>query len=187
MLPAELAREVKRIQFVTGRQVANVMAGAYLSVFKGRGMEFDEVRPYQPGDEIRTIDWNVTARMSQPFVKRYVEARELTVMLVVDASGSGDFGSVQRFKREVAAELAAVLSFAATNNNDRVGLLIFTDRIDAAGPELNRTVKAATRELSTRFLDASLRGASFGGVRQWLARQGDLLAQQMAVSLPMQP
>ena len=93
-------------------------------------MEFDEVRPYYPGDEVRSIDWNVTARMGQPFVKRYVEERELTVTLVVDASGSGDFGSVKRFKRELAAELAAVLSFSATTNNDRVGLLIFTDKIE---------------------------------------------------------
>ena len=130
MLSNELMAKIRRIEMHTKRLVNDSFAGEYHSVFKGRGMEFDEVRPYQPGDEIRTIDWNVTARMSQPFVKRYVEARELTVMLVVDASGSGDFGSVQRFKREVAAELAAVLSFAATNNNDRVGLLIFTDRIE---------------------------------------------------------
>ena len=130
MLSNELMAKIRRIELHTKRLVNDSFAGEYHSVFKGRGMEFDEVRPYQPGDEIRTIDWNVTARMSQPFVKRYVEARELTVMLVVDASGSGDFGSVQRFKREVAAELAAVLSFAATNNNDRVGLLIFTDRIE---------------------------------------------------------
>ena len=96
MLPAELAREVKRIQFVTGRQVANVMAGAYLSVFKGRGMEFDEVRPYVPGDDVRTIDWNVTARTGEPHVKRYVEERELTVMLLCDVSHSQDFGSGAR-------------------------------------------------------------------------------------------
>jgi len=93
-------------------------------------MEFDEVRPYLPGDEVRTIDWNVTARMGQPYIKRYVEERELTVMLVVDASGSGDFGSQGRFKRELAAELAAVLSFSATTNKDKVGLMIFTDKIE---------------------------------------------------------
>ena len=100
MLPAELAREVKRIQFVTGRQVADVMAGAYLSVFKGRGMEFDEVRPYVPGDDVRSIDWNVTARTGEPFIKRFVEERELTVMLVVDVSASLDFGSGRRSKLE---------------------------------------------------------------------------------------
>ena len=130
MLTTELMAKIRRIELRTKRLVNDSFAGEYHSVFKGRGMEFDEVRPYLPGDEIRTIDWNVTARMSQPYVKRYVESRELTVMIVVDASASGDFGSVQRFKREVAAELAAVLSFAATNNNDRVGLLIFTDRIE---------------------------------------------------------
>jgi uncharacterized protein (DUF58 family) len=130
MLTNELMAKIRRIELRTKHLVNDSFAGEYHSVFKGRGMEFDEVRPYMPGDEIRTIDWNVTARMNQPYVKRYVESRELTVMIVVDASGSGDFGSVQRFKREVAAELAAVLAFAATNNNDRVGLLIFTDRVE---------------------------------------------------------
>jgi uncharacterized protein (DUF58 family) len=122
--------KIRRIELRTRRLVTDSFAGEYHSVFKGRGMEFDEVRPYQPGDEVRTIDWNVTARMNQPFVKRYIEARELTVMLVVDASASGDFGSVGRFKRELAAELASVLAFSATNNNDKVGLLIFTDQIE---------------------------------------------------------
>ena len=130
MLTNELMAKIRRIELRTKHLVNDSFAGEYHSVFKGRGMEFDEVRPYLPGDEIRTIDWNVTARMNQPFVKRYVESRELTVMIVVDASGSGDFGSVKRLKREVAAELAAVLSFAATNNNDRVGMLIFTDRVE---------------------------------------------------------
>jgi uncharacterized protein (DUF58 family) len=110
--------------------VSDQFAGDYHSVFKGAGMEFDEVRPYQPGDEVRTIDWNVTARMNQPFIKRYVEARELTVLLVVDASASGDFGTAARFKRDLAAEVAAVLAFAATSNNDRVGLIVFSDRIE---------------------------------------------------------
>jgi len=130
MLTSELFRKIRHIEIRTRRLVNDSFAGEYQAVFKGRGMEFDEVRPYQPGDEIRSIDWNVTARMGEPFVKRYVEERELTVMLVVDASGSGDFGSVRRFKRELAAELAAVLSFSATTNNDKVGLLIFTDQIE---------------------------------------------------------
>ena len=125
MLPAELAREVKRIQFVTGRQVADVMAGAYLSVFKGRGMEFDEVRPYVPGDDVRTIDWNVTARTGEPFVKRYIEERELTVMLVCDVSQSQDFGSGRRSKLEAAVELCALLAMSAVENGDKVGLLLF--------------------------------------------------------------
>ena len=130
MLTTELIKKIRRIEIRTRRLVDDSYAGEYHSVFKGRGMEFDEVRPYQIGDEIRSIDWNVTARTGEPHVKRYVEERELTVMLVVDASGSEDFGSVNQFKRELAAELTAVLSFAATTNNDRVGLLIFTDRVE---------------------------------------------------------
>src|SRR5262249_57443572 len=111
-LPAEIAQAVKRIQFVTGRQVADVMAGAYLSVFKGRGMEFDEVRPYVPGDDIRAIDWNVTARTGEPHVKRFVEERELTVMLLVDVSASQDFGSGGRSKLEAAVGLSARLALS---------------------------------------------------------------------------
>ncbi|MEZ4404859.1 MAG: DUF58 domain-containing protein [Kofleriaceae bacterium] len=134
MLPAELAREVKRIQFVTGRQVANVMAGAYLSVFKGRGMEFDEVRPYVPGDDVRTIDWNVTARTGEPHVKRYVEERELTVMLLCDVSGSQDFGSAGRSKLEAAVELCALLALSAVESGDKVGLLLFHGAADTYIP-----------------------------------------------------
>ena len=130
MLSSDLMNKIRHIEIRTKRLVNDSFAGEYHSVFKGRGMEFDEVRPYQPGDDVRTIDWNVTARTGEPYVKRFVEERELTVMLVVDASASENFGSVQRFKRELAAELAAVLSFAATTNNDRVGLLIFTDQVE---------------------------------------------------------
>jgi uncharacterized protein (DUF58 family) len=134
MFTTELMNKIRRIEIRTRRLVNDSFAGEYHSIFKGRGMEFDEVRPYMPGDEVRTIDWNVTARMGQPFVKEYVEERELTVMLVVDASGSGDFGTAGRFKRELAAELAAVLSFSATTNKDKVGLLIFTDKIETYIP-----------------------------------------------------
>jgi uncharacterized protein (DUF58 family) len=125
MIPADIASSVRRIQVVTGRQVAAVMAGAWQSVFKGRGMEFDEVRPYVPGDDVRTIDWNVTARTGEPHVKRYVEERELTVMLVVDVSGSLDFGSERRSKLEAAVELSALLALSAIANGDKVGLLLF--------------------------------------------------------------
>lgn len=125
MLPSEIIRQVKRIQVRTGRQVADLLAGAYTSVFKGRGIEFDEVRPYLPGDDIRTIDWNVTARSGSPYVKRFVEERELTVMLLVDVSASQDFGSGPRSKREAAAELSALIAFSAIQNNDKVGLLLF--------------------------------------------------------------
>ena len=122
--------KIRRIELRTKRLVNDSFAGEYHSVFKGRGMAFDEVRPYQPGDEVRTIDWNVTARTGSPYVKRFVEERELTVMLVVDASASENFGSVNRFKRDLAAELTAVLAFAATTNNDKVGLVIFTDEVE---------------------------------------------------------
>lgn len=130
MLTPELIRKIRRIEIRTRHLVNDSFAGEYHAIFKGQGMEFDEVRPYQVGDEVRTIDWNVTARMGEPFVKRYVEERELTVMLLVDASGSGKFGTVDRFKREIAAELAAVLAFSAISNNDKVGLLIFTDQLE---------------------------------------------------------
>ncbi len=124
----EILKKVRRIEIRTNRLVNESLAGEYHSVFKGRGMEFDEVREYTPGDDIRTIDWNVTSRMGHPYVKKYVEERELTVMLLVDASASGDFGTVGSTKRDVAAEVCALLAFSAIRNSDRVGLLIFTDR-----------------------------------------------------------
>lgn len=134
MLTPELMRKIRRIEITTKHLVSDTFAGDYHSVFKGQGMEFDEVRPYQPGDEVRSIDWNVTARMGTPFVRRYREERELSAMVVVDASGSFDFGSRGQLKRDLAAELVAVLSFAATTNNDKVGLLIFTDQIELLIP-----------------------------------------------------
>ena len=130
MLSPELIRTIRRIEIRTRHLVNDSFAGEYQAIFKGRGMEFDEVREYQPGDEVRSIDWNVTARMGEPFVKRYVEERELTVMLAVDASRSGRFGTADRFKRELAAELGAVLAFSAVTNNDKVGLLAFTDQVE---------------------------------------------------------
>lgn len=130
MLPAEIVRQVRRIQLTTGRQVADVLAGAYVSVFKGRGVEFDEVRPYVPGDDVRAIDWNVTARVGSPYVKRYVEERQLTVMLLVDVSASQDFGSGHRSKREAAVELSALLAFSAIYNDDKVGLVLFRRTVD---------------------------------------------------------
>ncbi len=126
----EILKKVRRIEIVTNRFVNDVMAGEYHSVFKGRGMEFDEVREYHEGDDIRTIDWNVTARTGFPHVKRYVEERELTVMLIVDASSSGEFGTATWQKAELATELCAVLAFSAIKNNDCVGLLMFTDCVE---------------------------------------------------------
>ncbi len=130
MLPKDILKKIRRIEIKTSRMVSDVFAGQYHSVFKGRGMEFDEVREYQPGDEIRSIDWNVTARMGHPFIKKFVEERQLTVMLLMDASGSSFFGSKAQLKSELAAELCSVLAFSAIKNNDQVGLIIFSDRIE---------------------------------------------------------
>ena len=134
ILTEELAEKIKRIEITARHLVTDSLAGEYHSVFKGMGMEFDEMRPYSPGDDVRRIDWNVTARMNTPYIRKYQEERELTVFLAVDASGSSDFGTTGQFKRELAAELAAVLSFAATTNNDNVGLLIFTDKPELIVP-----------------------------------------------------
>ena len=134
MIPQEVMQTIRRIQIRTNHFVNDILAGQYHSVFKGQGMEFQEVREYVPGDEIRMIDWNVTARTSVPHIKILVEERELTVMLLVDASGSGLFGSVRRFKNELAAELCAVLAFSAIKNNDKVGLIIFTEHVELYVP-----------------------------------------------------
>lgn len=128
--PKEILKKIRRIELRTRRLVDASFSGQYHSVFKGRGMNFQEVREYAPGDEIRSIDWNVTARMNTPFVKKFTEERELTVMLVVDASASGNFGSIEDSKRELAAEVAAILAFSAINNNDKVGLLLFSDDVE---------------------------------------------------------
>jgi len=130
MIPKEILDKVRRIEITTSRLVTDVFSGAYHSAFKGRGMEFDQVREYQIGDDIRTIDWNVTARTGKTHVKQYVEERELSVMILVDASASSHFASSGMLKNQLAAELAAVLAFAAIHNNDKVGLLIFTDEIE---------------------------------------------------------
>src|SRR5881275_1618778 len=134
MLPRDIVRQVRRLQIRARRAVEDLLGGEYHSVFKGSGIAFEEVREYQPGDDIRTIDWNVTARMGHPFIKRYIEERELTVMLVVDCSGSQQFGTQLQQKREVAAELAALLAFCAISNNDKVGLIAFTDRVERFVP-----------------------------------------------------
>jgi uncharacterized protein (DUF58 family) len=130
MLTKELLKQVKQIEIRTRGLVNEVFSGEYHSVFKGRGMEFAEVREYQVGDDIRSIDWNVSARFGHPFVKIFEEERELTVMLVVDMSGSLMFGSIDKTKQQIAAELSAILAFSALKNNDKVGLILFTDRIE---------------------------------------------------------
>jgi uncharacterized protein (DUF58 family) len=134
VLTREQLKAVRKIEIRTSHLVSDMFAGQYHSAFKGRGMEFAEVRPYLPGDDVRTIDWNVTARTGAPHVKRFVEERELTVMLLVDASASTMFGSVSHFKRELEAEIGALLAYSAIRNNDKVGLIIFTDRIELAIP-----------------------------------------------------
>lgn len=130
MIPREILKKIRQIELRSIRLVNETLAGQYHSVFKGQGMNFDEVREYQPGDEVRSIDWNVTARMNHPFIKKFVEERELTVMLVVDLSGSGLFGSGEQSKRELAAEIASVLAFSAIRNNDKVGLILFTEEVE---------------------------------------------------------
>ncbi len=134
MIPKEVLQQIRRIQITTSRMVTDVFSGQYQSVFKGRGIEFDEVREYQVGDEIRSIDWNVTARMGHPYIKKFMEERELTVMLLLDLSGSSYFGTVNKLKRQIAAEICSVLAFSAIRNNDKVGLIIFTDKIEKFVP-----------------------------------------------------
>ena len=170
MIPKEILQKVQRIQIYTDRMVNDVLAGEYHSVFKGRGMEFDEVREYQTGDDVRSVDWNVTARMGHPYIKSFVEERELTVMLVVDVSGSELFGSTDKLKQEVLAEFCAVLAFSAIKNNDKVGLLLFTDRVEKFIPPQKgrRHVLRVIRELL--FHEPEGRGTDIGVALQYLNR-----------------
>lgn len=170
MDPKELLKKVRRIHIRTSHVANDLFAGHYHSAFKGHGMEFEEVREYQPGDEIRRIDWNVTARQGKPFVKRFREERELTVMLVVDVSGSQDFGSAGQLKRELAAEVGATLAFSAIKNNDKVGLIAFSDRIERyVKPDKGlRHVLRVIRELLA--LQASGKGTDIAGALDYLSR-----------------
>ena len=133
-LSPELLQRIKAIQVKTNYLVNDIMAGEYVSAFKGRGMEFSEVREYQPGDDVRLIDWNVTARMNQPFIKEFKEERELTLMLLVDVSSSGEFGSAGKLKNEISAEIASILAFVSIKNNDKIGLIVFSDKIEHTIP-----------------------------------------------------
>jgi len=170
MIPRELLKKIRQIEIRTNRLVTESLAGQYHSVFKGQGMNFDEVREYQPGDDVRTIDWNVTARMNHPFVKKFVEERELTVMLLVDLSGSGLFGSVEQSKRELAAEVASVLAFSAIRNNDKVGLILFTDQIEkfVAPRKGRRHVLRVIREIL--FFEPRHRGTDLAQALEFLLR-----------------
>src|SRR5438034_289626 len=170
MIPREILKKIRQIELRTDRLVSETLAGQYHSVFKGQGMNFEEVREYQPGDEVRAIDWNVTARMNHPFVKKFVEARELTLMLLVDLSGSGLFGSGERSRRELAAELASVLAFSAIRNNDKVGLILFTDEIEKFMPPRKgrRHVLRVIREIL--FYEPKRRRTNLNTALQFLSR-----------------
>ncbi|RJX32929.1 MAG: DUF58 domain-containing protein [Desulfurivibrio sp.] len=204
MISSELAAKIRTIRIYTSKAVNDILAGEYESVFKGRGMEFDEVRAYQPGDDIRAIDWNVTARTGHPFVKQYVEERELTIFFLVDLSASGAFGSGQRLKNEVAAELCALLAFSAIKNNDKVGLIAFTDTVElfippkkgpthvlrlireilSFSPERGRTSIAASLHFFGRishkravaFLVSDFLDEDFSTPMRIIARRHDLIA-----------
>src|SRR5207302_10296450 len=170
MIPREILKKIRQIEIRTNRLVSETLAGQYHSVFKGQGMNFDEVREYQPGDEVRTIEWNVTARMNHPFVKKFVEERELTLTLVVDVSGSGLFGSHAQSKRELAAEIASVLAFSAIRNNDKVGLILFTDEVEKFIPPRKgrRHVLRVIREVL--FFEPKRRGTDLNRALEFLLR-----------------
>ncbi|MBN2561588.1 MAG: DUF58 domain-containing protein [Phycisphaerae bacterium] len=170
MLPKELLKKIRRIHIRTSHMANDVFAGHYQSAFKGQGMEFEEVREYLPGDDVRTIDWNVTARQGKPFVKRFREERELTVMLLVDVSRSHEFGTAGQLKRELVAEVGATLAFSAIKNNDKVGLIGFSDRIEkyVKPNKGTRHVLRVIRELLT--LKAAGRGTDVSGALDYLNR-----------------
>jgi len=163
----EILRRIRRLELRTRARVEAAFSGQYRSVFKGRGMNFEEVREYQPGDEVRFIEWNVTARLGEvrgeAYVKKFTEERELSVMLLVDISGSGDFGSVDRNKRELAAEVACVLAFSAIRNNDRVGLLLFSDHVELFVPPRRGRRHALRVVREILFFEAKGRGTDVGG------------------------
>ncbi|HEY3761134.1 MAG TPA: DUF58 domain-containing protein [Verrucomicrobiae bacterium] len=182
MIPREILKKIRQIEIRTNRIVTETLAGQYHSVFKGQGMNFDEVREYQPGDDVRSIDWNVTARMNHPFIKKFVEERELTLMLVVDVSGSGLFGSRGQSKRELAAEIASVLAFSAIRNSDKVGLILFTDEVEKfIPPRKGRShVLRVIREVL--YFEPKRRGTDLGRALEFLMRVQSHKAVTVVVS-----
>ena len=170
MIPRDILKKIRQIEIRTNRIVTETLAGQYHSVFKGQGMNFDEVREYQAGDDVRAIDWNVTARMNHPFIKKFVEERELTLMLVVDVSGSGLFGSRDQSKRELAAEIASVLAFSAIRNSDKVGLILFTEGVEKFIPPRKgrKHVLRVIREIL--FYEPKRRGTDLNGALEFLTR-----------------
>ena len=168
--PKEILKNIRRLELRTRRLVNAGFAGQYHSVFKGRGMNFEEVREYASGDEIRSIDWNVTARMNAPYVKKFTEERELTVMLVVDVSASGTFGSVELSKRELAAEVASILAFSAINNNDKVGLLLFSDEVELFIPPKKGRLHTLRLIREMLYFEPKGRGTNMAGALDYLNR-----------------
>lgn len=170
MIPREILKKIRQIEIRTNRLVSESLSGHYHSVFKGQGMNFDEVREYQPGDDVRTIDWNVTARMNAPFIKKFVEERELTVILAVDVSGSGLYGSGAQSKRELAAEIASVLAFSAIRNSDKVGLLLYSDEVEKFIPPRKgrKHVLRVIREIL--FFEPTRSGTNLSGAMRFLNR-----------------
>jgi uncharacterized protein (DUF58 family) len=166
--PGEILRKIRRIELRTRRLVDASFAGAYQSVFKGRGMNFEEVREYTPGDEIRTIDWNVTARMNTPYVKKFTEEREMTVILLVDVSASGSYGSIENSKRELAAEVASILAFSAIQNNDKVGLILFSDDIELFIPPKKGRLHTLRVIREMLFFEPKGRGTNLAGALDYL-------------------
>ena len=170
----EILRKIRRLELRTRGRVEAAFSGQYRSVFRGRGMNFEEVREYQPGDEVRTIEWNVTARFGEvrgeAYVKKFTEERELTVLLMVDVSGSGDFGSVSQSKRELAAEVACVLAFSAIRNNDKVGLLLFSDRVELYIPPMRGRRHALRIVREILFFEPTGRGTDLAGALERLNR-----------------
>ena len=170
MIPREILKKIRQIEIRTNRIVTETLAGQYHSVFKGQGMNFDEVREYQPGDDVRSIDWNVTARMNHPFIKKFVEERELTLMLVVDVSGSGLFGSREQSKRELAAEIASVLAFSAIRNNDKVGLLLYTDEVEKFIPPRKGRGHVLRVIREVLFFEPKRRGTNLRNALEFIGR-----------------
>jgi uncharacterized protein (DUF58 family) len=166
--PREILRKIRRLELRTRRLVESSFAGQYQSVFKGRGMNFEEVRPYTPGDEIRAIDWNVTARTGEPYIKKFTEEREMTVMIVLDVSASGDFGSVRESKREMAAEVASILAFSAIHNNDKVGLLLFSDRVELFIPPKKGRLHILRLIREMLFFSPKGRGTDLAGALEYM-------------------
>ena len=182
MIPREILKKIRQIELRTNRVVTETLAGQYHSVFKGQGMNFDEVREYQPGDDVRAIDWNVTARMNHPFIKKFVEERELTLMLVVDVSGSGLFGSRDQSKRELAAEIASVLAFSAIRNSDKVGLILFSDEVEKFIPPRKGRGHVLRVIREVLFFEPKRRGTDLKAALEFLMRVQSHKAVTVVVS-----